>query len=307
MDATLEVPQDSHTFIELDSHADTSCVGSNCRIISYTDKVCSVSPFHPKYKALENVPIVQAGTAYEDPETGKTYILILNQSLYMGDALNSTLLNLNQARSNGVKIDDVPLQFGGTHSIFIPKHDLQIPLQIHGVLSCLPVRRPTIAEVENCEWIELTSEQEWDPKSNYMQEQELACKDQEHNEAHMPIRRENRAIYPIISTSPCNQEPAELTMSLCCSAQTSERRPHITAVTLAKQWGIGLETAKRTLQATTQLAIRQALHPIQRRFRTEVMQLRYPRLGGRHGRFYTDTLFSRTRLGWIHNGTSLYK
>jgi hypothetical protein len=40
-----------------------------------------------------------------------------------------------------------------------------------------------------------------------------------------------------------------------CSAQTSERKPHITAVVLAKQWGIGLETAKRTLNVTTQLAL----------------------------------------------------
>jgi hypothetical protein len=118
------MPQAEQSFIELDSHADTCCVGANCRIISYTDKVCSVSPFHPKYRALENVPIVQAGTACEDQETGKTYILIFNQSLYMGDALTSSLLNLNQARSNGVVVDDVPLQFGGTHSIFIPKNGL---------------------------------------------------------------------------------------------------------------------------------------------------------------------------------------
>jgi hypothetical protein len=70
----------AESFIELDSHADTSCVGANCRIIAYTDKVCSVTPYHPKYKTLTNVPIVQAGTAYEDRETGKTYILVPNQS-----------------------------------------------------------------------------------------------------------------------------------------------------------------------------------------------------------------------------------
>ena len=57
--------------------------------------------------------------------------------------------------------------------------------------------------------------------------------------------------------------------------------------------GIGLATSARTLNATTQLAIRQALHPIQCRFRTEVMQLCYPRLGGCHGRFYTDALFAK--------------
>ncbi len=87
-------------------------------------------------------------------------------------------------------------------------------------------------------------------------------------------------------------EPAEL--STICSAQSSSRKPYVDALMLAKQWGIRVETATRTLNATTQLAIRQAIHPIQGRFRTEVMQLRYPRLGGRHGRFYTDTFFAKT-------------
>ncbi len=59
--------------------------------------------------------------------------------------------------------------------------------------------------------------------------------------------------------------------------------------TLAKQWGIGLVTAART----SQLVIHQVIHPDQRHFCTEVMQLRYPRLGGCHGCFYTDTLLSK--------------
>jgi hypothetical protein len=38
-----------------------------------------------------------------------------------------------------------------------------------------------------------------------------------------------------------------------------------------KVWGIiGLEAAERTIQATTQLVVRNAVHPIQRRFRTEL-------------------------------------
>jgi hypothetical protein len=215
------------SFIELDSHADTSCIGANCRIIAYTDKVCSVTPYHPKYKALQNVPIVQAGTAYEDRESGKTYILILNQSLYLGDSLPSTLLNLNQARSNGVVVDDVPRQFGGTHSLFIPKHNLRIPLHIKGVISSLPVRLPSIEELETCEWIELTAEEEWDPQSHQLEEQESAYQDTQY-----PINPNDRAIYPVMATniqSLCPKEPAELTLSIC-SAQSSIRKPNISAM-----------------------------------------------------------------------------
>jgi hypothetical protein len=69
------------------------------------------------------------------------------------------------------------------------------------------------------------------------------------------------------------------------ATQSSEWKTTITPEKNAKQWGIGLETAKATLQASTQLAKRQAIHPLHRHFQTEVMQLRYPCLVGRHGCF----------------------
>jgi hypothetical protein len=57
-----------------------------------------------------------------------------SQSLYMGDTFPTTLLNLNQARANDIVVDDVPRQFGGTHSLFIAKHSLSIPLQLKGIV-----------------------------------------------------------------------------------------------------------------------------------------------------------------------------
>jgi hypothetical protein len=292
--ATPVQQQQHKSFIELDSHADTTCAGANCRIIAYTVKVCSVSPYHPKYKALENVHIVQAGTAYDDQNTDKTCILIMNQSLYMGDALPTTLLNLNQARSNNIQVDDVPWQFGGSHSIFIPHQNLRIPLILKGVFSCLPVRLPTAEEIKTCEWIELTSAEEWNPKSDALEE----CEKVHQDEQLLPICVKNRTINPIITTpsqlSPYYAEAAELSCSICSAQSSSRRSNNNDALALAKQRGIGLETATKTLNATTQLVIRQAIHPIQRCFHTEVMQLRYPRPGGRHGCFYTDTFFAKT-------------
>lgn len=48
-------------------------------------------------------------------------------------------------------------------------------------------------------------------------------------------------------------------------------------------FGIGLDTADRTFQVTTQLALCQTLHPIHCHCMTQVPQLRYPRLSGQHG------------------------
>jgi hypothetical protein len=39
--------QYQESLIELDYHADTSCVGANCQNIACIDRVCSVTPYHP--------------------------------------------------------------------------------------------------------------------------------------------------------------------------------------------------------------------------------------------------------------------
>jgi hypothetical protein len=57
---------------------------------------------------------------------------------------------------------------------------------------------------------------------------------------------------------------------------------------LATNWGIGLKDASNTVKATTQLFIRSLLHPIERRFRTKNIALRYNQL---KCRFYSDTFF----------------
>jgi hypothetical protein len=52
------------SYLELDTHADTSCVGTDCRIVASSEKTCEVTPFHPDYHPIRDVPIVQAAAAY---------------------------------------------------------------------------------------------------------------------------------------------------------------------------------------------------------------------------------------------------
>ena len=49
----------SYGRIELDTHADTKVLGSNCVVLSYTGKECEVSPYSSQYKAVRNVPVVR--------------------------------------------------------------------------------------------------------------------------------------------------------------------------------------------------------------------------------------------------------
>jgi hypothetical protein len=73
---------------------------------------------------------------------------------------------------------------------------------------------------------------------------------------------------------------------------SKDRGPVLTKEILARRWGIGLDTAHRTLTATTQSGIRRVLHPVERRYKTRQSHLRFPTL---NTRFYTDTMFSMTK------------
>ena len=104
---SLKVDDDEdiwHGCTELDSHADTVVAGRNTLVLSYTDRVCEVSPYLDEYEPMKNVPIVSAATGCTS-YTGESYILILNEALYM-PKLNHTLLNPNQLRHNGIEVQD---------------------------------------------------------------------------------------------------------------------------------------------------------------------------------------------------------
>jgi hypothetical protein len=90
--------------LELDSHADTIVCGSNCTIIHFTGKECDVSPYTETYEAIKSVPIIQAATAYDNPEAGETTIFILNEAIWMGDKMSHTLVNPNQLRAHGITV-----------------------------------------------------------------------------------------------------------------------------------------------------------------------------------------------------------
>ena len=160
---------------ELDSHADTVCCGSSMRIIERTDQVVDVRGFHDDLNKMTNIPIVQAGTAYDHPTEG-TLILIFNQSLAFCDGVKDSLINPNQLRDNGLIVKDVPkhLSHDGSsrHAIIVPDLDLELPLKLNGVISYLDTRLPTMEEIHSCTWIDMTFAAVWSPYANSFEEDE---------------------------------------------------------------------------------------------------------------------------------------
>ncbi len=202
-----------------------------------------------------------------------------------------------------------------THSIFVPEENFRIPLEMRGVVSLFYTRLPTPEEIESCRWLMFTSEAEWDPHSEDFMQNELAMTLRD-----PPI---NRVIY---TANTCNNPGhipetdgilssisnvyseglfhEDLNMNsiytypdirIIMSRTSSQRRSNITKEDLCQLWGINAEIAAQTLRVTTQKGIRNAVHPIVRRYATKQSRLRYNQLGSRHGRFYSDTFFANIR------------
>lgn len=148
---------------ELDSHADSIVAGSNCVILTYSGKECDVSPYREDYETIKNVPIVTAATAWQSPITGQTYILVFNEAIWMGDHMNHTLLNPNQLRHYGVRVQDDPTSH---FPLAIATEDKRfcMELQMSGTIIYAPTYTPTDNDLKNHPHIELSSPHQWDPK-----------------------------------------------------------------------------------------------------------------------------------------------
>ena len=67
---------------ECDSHVDSPVVGRNAKILWRTGKVVNVSGFTDKLGDCENISVVYAALAWDDPYTEETSILMVYNALY---------------------------------------------------------------------------------------------------------------------------------------------------------------------------------------------------------------------------------
>ena len=93
---------------EFDTRADTICAGSNFTCLSTTGLTCNVYGFHQSFNLIPEVPVTTVATAWDDLQTGLTYILIINQALFFGTQMDHSLINPNQIRVAGYSVCDDP-------------------------------------------------------------------------------------------------------------------------------------------------------------------------------------------------------
>jgi hypothetical protein len=283
--------------MEMDSHADTIVCGSNCVIMHFTGKECDVSPYTEEYESIKGVPIVQAATAYDDPETGETTILILNEAIWMGDKMEHTLVNPNQLRAHGITVQDNPFS---TSPIYISTegHEFSMPLKCEGTILGVTTRTPTDKElqVDSCPHVILSSEYDWNPqnvrfpKASRTVEEEVSrtigavrtqggnddvdeCNDETKIKL-LDIGDLSKRMIASVKVKTVPRQASQVDVEVqdvpqLKTFQSKGRHSTVSPEALSERWQIGLEQAKETLKRTTQRLARSAVMPLARRYRAD--------------------------------------
>ena len=246
--------------------------------------------YDSSYAPVNNVPIVSGVTAWTNPPTQETILLVFHESLYFGHALDHSLINPNQVRHNHIDYWDNP--FDPLHELsIVVDGDLSIPLHFHGTKLTFNSRVPTKGELDTCRQIEMTSILPWEPHEVHLgQVQRQNTTDTFHrciNEIgrcsgecpiyHYADVNTDEAILhnmePILITIgeliSNMYEPSTLDIPIRRTFVSGDRHTRLNANKLAEMWCIGPQRAYATINSTTQHGIRSALLPISRRYRSD--------------------------------------
>ena len=282
-----------------------------------------------------NCRMIGAVVAYDDPADGRAWMLVFNQSILIPGMKHNLVCPMQMRDNDIFVNDEPkhmvedPSEYN--HAITVPSvtvddEPFRIPLSLDGVVSYFPTRKPTWDEYNGTpeeRVIHMTaSSPEWDPSSNRFSQEEDAMLDRDGRMRDEPKSWTQKRYVAVLNSIPqqgvCDGDlsealhgtvtfdPGGKTVSKrdprptrrptrIASITSGKRRRAIGPKTLAKNWGIGLGTAQRTVVATTQRSIRTLVdgHMV-RRFRTNDRQLRYRRFA--HDVF-TDTLEANV-LSW---------
>ncbi|KAI2506427.1 Reverse transcriptase (RNA-dependent DNA polymerase) [Fragilaria crotonensis] len=228
-----------------------------------------------------------------------TFVLIINEALFFGESLSFSLLS----RTNYETM------------MCMSTND------IDSVIAGFTTRLPTQAELDDVALhVELTSDVEWIPSNFALSLVEEDSKTDDSTISTLRARRlkvlrsksdkhrikscirtleATQSLFEIetanevgtLDNDPILRRVAALTTyeadTKVYAIRTGDVTSEVTPENVAKRWLVGIETAKKTLNVTTQKGVRSIPNPATRRFKTQMAHLRYPRMGGM---FYADIM-----------------
>ena len=123
----------------MDAHADTCFAGANWTPMHYTSDICEVSPFFNTYAPVQEIPVARCCTVWTD-DKGKEYLLVGEEMLWFGTALENLLINPNQIRAQDLSINKDPFN---ANELGIDAEELLIPFDTTGTVVHFESRVPT--------------------------------------------------------------------------------------------------------------------------------------------------------------------
>jgi hypothetical protein len=312
-------------------------VGKEALVFNYFEREVTVIGYDPagEKKSLQTV---SAALGYVIPKTGKTVLLIIHQDIYSPHVEHNLLITM-QMRLHDAIVNETskfqclePTNLYHTISVRGDNMDdvLVIPLDVHGVVSCFEIFKPTPEEFYTCERYELTFERpEYDPSVNSLSKREADMMDswgmlKLPGESHHKRRQvctlhqkepevekrsvafndtsaklqdlsvvlDDNILLPELSN---HVKVSDMNMSFLIT--TTRDKGGVDAATLTNNSRIGIEAAKMMCLVATLRGITRMIHPsLTKRFKTNDTQLIYRRL---HITCYTDNMHStiKTRTG----------
>ena len=106
--------------------------------------------------------IVHAATVWHSPETGQTYILVLNEAQCTGNTLDHTLLNPNQLCNYRNRVQD-NLMLESTLSIINEDGKFSTELSMKGTILFDNTHTPSDKQLRECPYFNLRSPHPSDP------------------------------------------------------------------------------------------------------------------------------------------------
>jgi hypothetical protein len=153
------------TRLGIDSWADTNCAGKHAFVEEFVvEKFVTAGGFSASLGTIPDLPIANVLYAY-DTDDGKTYIIECNNSIYLGDRMDDSLMNPIQAEESDVRVDTRPKRYYSdphAQTITFPCGTV-IPVEYDGSLPFISIRRPTADEIHVCPRLIMSAKFPWDP------------------------------------------------------------------------------------------------------------------------------------------------
>ena len=161
--------EDKDNILIIDSACDQSMVGSGqCHVMSSTNLFYNVDGALAGMYSSTPLQVKNVAVLITNPYTQDKIIGVINQALFIPDTSHhEALLQPNQARSFGTKIDDCAKHHfnidgkPGKQCIKVPGHE--IPLLHDGWKAYLSISKPSSSDLESYDIVEFTSPLPYDP------------------------------------------------------------------------------------------------------------------------------------------------